>query len=353
MSQLPVVIRRDIRDQFESDKSPLQEALKLVRQTIGYTVVVDPDWKIVWSDCEKHFDDKSTFVPYVISQITTLCDVLQTKLEDEEPDWTETFLERIEQAGALKVIVQLHDNQRVHLSLSNHSTFILSLSSKPSTSGSPAQDLLHDLDNLFSKSSQPLSSGERQDDTSSMITSAASDFDDFEPVFTPTSSVFGLPSRPAAQHPSTTPQTFPSLASLARPDILLSKIAIHIIHLRIERIRQPDRSQPDRITLQATHEPSLKLLHEYFLKYNRSDPQTREKIPLLRHTLGQSCLGPGMAHDTLIIEPFSQMSARSGAVMNVALYQAFIESVLGYEVVHRGQSGAEVAWEYRRTTPFA
>lgn len=164
-------------------------------------------------------------------------------------------------------------------------------------------------------------------------------------------------------NPVTQASPVPRVKDLPPPDRLLSQSKFHVMCLRIERNRQHVVQTPansslqhlsDRIIIQSTHEPSLQLIHDYFTKWTRPDVQTREKVPLMRHTLCPSAVGPNY-HDTLVVEPFSQVSARSGSMLNPALYQCFIEGTLGYEIVYRstseGHNGA--SWEFCRSRPFA
>lgn len=61
----------------------------------------------MWTECEPHFEDKSTFVPYVESQVLALCDALEQKLEDESSPWTEQLLEKTKVVEELQVQVQV------------------------------------------------------------------------------------------------------------------------------------------------------------------------------------------------------------------------------------------------------
>lgn len=65
------------------------------------------DWAILWTECEAHFEDKSTFVPYVESQVLALCGALETKIEDESSPWTEQLLEKIGRYQTLELEVQV------------------------------------------------------------------------------------------------------------------------------------------------------------------------------------------------------------------------------------------------------
>lgn len=181
---------------------------------------------------------------------------------------------------------------------------------------------------------------------------------------TPVTSISSSSELPVDQsNPGPDVSPVPKLESLPRPDQLFLQSRLYIISMRVERDRQylsqgaanaTTHHLPDRLVLQSTHEQSLKLVHDYFTKWTRPDPQSREKVPLVRHTLSPSAIGHG-SHDTLVVEPFSQVSGRSGSMLNPVLYQCFIERVLGYETVYQdiSQSHNGASWEFRRTRPFA
>ncbi|RMZ86777.1 hypothetical protein DV736_g5995, partial [Chaetothyriales sp. CBS 134916] len=349
----PTVIRRDVRDKFDSTEGPLQERLKYLKDTIGYPVRFIIDWALLWNECEPNFADKSTFVPNVLSQLTSFCDALASQVNDESSSWTEQLLEKIESVREIRVNVQVAlsgpdlakdssrqgqstDNQTSAIRASDDQTFfILLIPSKPLVSSTSSTQLLQDLDKIFSTAPEP-SKLEEDDEW-------ASDSIQLQPILTPVAS-FSTTSESA--QPSIQ-SSVPVLSALPRPDLLFSRNTPYIIHLRYEG---------HRVVLQSTHQPSLNLIHDYFSKWSRGDPLTRDKVPLLRKTLVASSLGPGTYYDTLVVEYFSQVSSRSGIILNPSLFECFIESVLGYEAVGRGNANAGggngVFWEFRRTAAF-
>ena len=166
-----------------------------------------------------------------------------------------------------------------------------------------------------------------------------------------------------------TPTTFPTLTSLPRPDLLFSSTPPYLIHIRFlpSSYSTPNSYQQgplSKIHVSATHPPSLQLLHDYFRRWTRRDPNastdvSRGEIPMVNYTLFSSVLGPGAVIDTLVIEPWSQIGARrgDGYVASVVQVLAFVEGVLGYKRVGGDQrgtcSGDGVFWELRRDIGFA
>jgi hypothetical protein len=97
MSQLPLAIRRSARDSIDAPSSPFQQSLLALKEILGVPVTCELDLAILWNECEAHFDDKSTFVPYVLSHVMAFLDELKRRLEDEDGDskWGEALLERV------------------------------------------------------------------------------------------------------------------------------------------------------------------------------------------------------------------------------------------------------------------
>ena len=92
---------------FESEAGPFQRQLKNLKNVVGYPASCDVDWAILWRECEPHFEDKSSFIPYVVGQASAVCDAIAAKLEDESSPWTQQLLEKIEPRQAMKLDVQV------------------------------------------------------------------------------------------------------------------------------------------------------------------------------------------------------------------------------------------------------
>lgn len=72
------------------------------------------------------------------------------------------------------------------------------------------------------------------------------------------------------------------------------------------------------------------------------------QIPYLKIKLQESIFGMGLYYDRLTLEPFDHHQRNS--IINVALIQAFIEGVLGYQPVN--DHGSVDVREFKRTKPF-
>lgn len=208
--------------------------------------------------------------------------------------------------------------------------------------------MLNQLDNLFAKptaSTDDVRQATRPQSSSSL-----------DGIMTPMSSLTFNSSLPYSNLNATAKaQPLPSLETLPRPEQLFSRSKRYIISMRLDSnpYYQVSTHIPDRLVIQSSHEQSLRLIHDYFTKWTRPDVQTHDKVPLMRHNLCASAVGHS-TYDTLIVEPFSQLSSRSSSLLNPALYQCFVEDVLGYETVYRGTIGGNggLHWEFRRSGPF-
>jgi len=66
------------------------------------------------------------------------------------------------------------------------------------------------------------------------------------------------------------PDVLPSLQTLPRPDILFRTLTPYLI--------QVSSMGANSVTVTATHEPSLRLLAEYFQRWIKNDPQDVRKV---------------------------------------------------------------------------
>lgn len=140
--------------------------------------------------------------------------------------------------------------------------------------------------------------------------------------------------------------------TLARPDLLFPTVSPYILRMTCSGTT---------MTLQGTHEPSIKLLEAYFKKWVKIDPHDTRRVgssttilfvltdsmkpPFLKIKLVESLFGPGLFYDTLEIEPYDTNQARR-ITINPTLVQAFIEGVMEYKPV---QSSSDRAFcEFRK-----
>ena len=101
-------IRKDIRDIFDKDTSPVQRAFKKLADIVGFQVSCEIEWQMLWSELEQAYPDRATFVSSVSDVVEVWTDALAERLEDERfEDWTEQFLGGLESVREVKLIVQV------------------------------------------------------------------------------------------------------------------------------------------------------------------------------------------------------------------------------------------------------
>ncbi|KIW89577.1 uncharacterized protein Z519_09733 [Cladophialophora bantiana CBS 173.52] len=347
MSQLPLQIRKDIRDLFEKDDGAVQKSFVELKEIVGYPVSCTAEWHMLWAELESLCPDKATFVPTIAKLVEAWCHSLGKRLEDDSrfEAWTELFLERLKLVNFVKLSIQVAAyGPRVRTAWSGtKSTFIILLpkTAKFQTTHA-ASAFAEDFESIFdpptsSSHDQEAVKGHHQihDDE---------DWAELESVPETKSASISISTTnrvavPYTPEPNT--DVLPSLETLPRPEILFQTTTPYLMVVSSNGL--------NKVTVNATHEPSLRLLAEYLKRWIRTDPQDVRKIPYLRIKLNESSFGFGLFSDSLTIEPFDHYQRH--VVVNVALILTFIQGVLGYQRVIE-MSGAG-NWEFRRDTPFA
>ncbi|OCT52910.1 hypothetical protein CLCR_10326 [Cladophialophora carrionii] len=332
--QLPLQVRKDIRDVFEKDTSAVQGSLQQLARVIGYPVSCEPEWHMLWPELEPAYPDTAIFVPSVAKVIEAWSDSLVKRLEDDSFEaWTEVLLEKLSPVKRVKLSIQVADEARVKtIWVEDRCTFIVTLPKKASSHAwnSASSAFAEDLETLFEPSKSPdavQSTQSHDDDDWAELTSNGD------------SKSLNIRTRPDDQPPQML-KDLPSLQTLPRPEILFQTTLPYLIHVVSHNT--------SKVTVSGTHEPSLRLLAEYLQRWIKTDPQDIRKIPYWRITMHESKLGLGMFHDSLTIEPFDHHQRNT--VVNVSLILAFIQGILGYHPVPGPSSAAY--WEFQRSVSF-
>ena len=104
----PLQIRKDVRDVYDREDSPVQTSFKKLAEVIGYPVSCEIEWQMLWAELESTYSDKATFVPTIAGIVAVWSDTLAARLEDDRfQSWTEDFLCKIEPASAVRLFVQV------------------------------------------------------------------------------------------------------------------------------------------------------------------------------------------------------------------------------------------------------
>ncbi|KAH6917924.1 hypothetical protein BKA70DRAFT_1415958 [Coprinopsis sp. MPI-PUGE-AT-0042] len=309
-ASLPLAIRKDIRDEWDSPKSSLQASISALTSVLGFVVKPDVQWVALW-DALQDKVDKGDFVPLIAGYAKTWYDRLAWRLENEE-DWAEQLLNAI-------------PNSQPSLNID------ISGAARPSTRWvEKAQAFYLDVPN-----EQQLSNGQ---------VSAGFD-EDFEFLLTekPPSSV-GPPvtvnetkavrrATPSAQRvlapqqlsdfhvegPATV--VLPTVHKLDRPSELFTRTGPYILTV--------ETGNP--LYIHGSHQPSLEVLANYLKKWGNPSKNV-PGVNILSVDLIESEHAAGVV-DTVRIEPSSRFG-RPPVDVDPTLVLAFIEGVLQYDLVN-------------------
>jgi hypothetical protein len=105
-SQSPLKVSIGIRDQWNRKEEPVQRALASLKEVIGFDIVIDPQWLLLFTELEKLHPDKGTFVPSVAAAVQEFATVLTSLLDDNSnAEWADTVLERAN--GRLRIFIEV------------------------------------------------------------------------------------------------------------------------------------------------------------------------------------------------------------------------------------------------------
>jgi hypothetical protein len=167
--------------------------------------------------------------------------------------------------NSIRLIVQVADEARVKTSwLEDRSTFIISLPKKTSPQGlnTAPSAFAEDLETIFEphQSLDRKSSQNQDDDDWAELTSNADN------------KSLNIGTRPDAPSAHSIPNDLPSLQTLPRPEILFQTTLPYLMHV--------SSNGTNKVTVNGTHEPSLRLLAEYLQRWIKTDPQDIRKVGL-------------------------------------------------------------------------
>jgi hypothetical protein len=67
----PARIKINIRDLWTKPESKLQESTADLKALIGYEVMIEPEWQLLWTALQSHYPDPGMFRPLVM--IASIC----------------------------------------------------------------------------------------------------------------------------------------------------------------------------------------------------------------------------------------------------------------------------------------
>ncbi|KIY66244.1 hypothetical protein CYLTODRAFT_38800 [Cylindrobasidium torrendii FP15055 ss-10] len=306
---LPLKIRVDIRNLWDSPNSSLHKSIADLKATLGHTITPLAQWSLLWSELGDTFPDKTTFVPSIVATTTVWYDQLLARLDDEA--WAEELLTILEgHGGEITLRVQPASDMSTVWDKKLR-VFVLNVAAVEPHRVSAA--LEKSFDHLFSPAKVDV-----EDE----------DWADVKTPPLPSSRSGDTATLPTAA--DGTPTCLPTVDQLPRPSDLFASKAPYTLIVTAGH---------DRLEIQCSHEPSLQLLHDYLKKHAKVNQNDSLRRPIYTLALFESDFCASVM-DTLWVE-HTMKWLRS---INPTLVLAFVESVLGYELV----SSTASTWMYRR-----
>ncbi|KAF5367950.1 hypothetical protein D9758_004510 [Tetrapyrgos nigripes] len=291
---IPLKIRVDVRDLWDSSTSAVKEAADSLTKTLGHTITPEAEWPALWGELKDHFPDKSGFVLAVSRYTVAWYELLLSRVEnDAHLEWTEALLEELSASGRGPLLLKIEPcpaNAKTrpitNWNKNTHSFFL----------GIPKSDLISqtrsstffekDFDSLFGGAPGDSSAGPIDDEDPDLVHVSNADANGKKTSTTVTETVVPV-SRTTDVSDLT--RRLPALDLLARPNELFKATAPHILMVN---------QKGDEMTVQCSHEPSLVLLANYLKKWGKTNPNDSLRAShFLQYLLN---LQEAMALETLI-----------------------------------------------------
>ncbi|KAF9267117.1 hypothetical protein L218DRAFT_1074426 [Marasmius fiardii PR-910] len=332
---LPLKIRVDIRDLFDSPSSTVHEAMANLEKILGHQIPAEPEWPALWSTLQPRFPEKSTFVPTIAHYTIGWYERLLGRLEnDAYAVWTEQLLSVLAESRRrllLKVEPSQHGSTGTYITWnSTLRSFHLGIGNSDPLSESRLAGVLDGLFNtLFTEGGQQQGQGSSSPLSSSLPTE--DDWADVDIIEKQKEKPWG----PADNGPwkaTRRVERLPTVDTLARPNELFRTTSPQLMIIHQHR---------QSLTVQCSHQPSLELLQAYLTKWAKTNTNDSLRRPVFKYDLVESEFSFGII-DTLHIE--ANMTYTK--TVNPTIILAFVEGVLGYTMVHTTGS----SWMYRTVT---
>ncbi|KAG4443447.1 hypothetical protein IFR05_001126 [Cadophora sp. M221] len=300
MATLPTRIRQNVRDHFTSPSCMLTVKITALTSTLGYPILIDPEWTMLWKSLQAHYPDSATFVPDVASTILAWCDAFLSWLENTENEaHVETLLDLLQSKSRVEISLEISTTSKRPSTVwqKRKSCFIVALpNGKLPQQHTALAGFSTDFINLFNASPPMQASGAPVN-----ISALPTETDDWADL--------DLGSPESQMAPNSHIETRMNMVRVDVEDIMPD----------ISTIQRPE---------DLTRRPPYWLVP-----------------PTVEIKLQESVFGLGLLHDTLTLE------AVRGREINAMLVLVFVENVLGYTPVPSSGSAGSV-WEFRRTKGF-
>ncbi|KAG6916042.1 hypothetical protein DXG01_008666 [Tephrocybe rancida] len=334
-SELPLKIRVDIRDLWDSPKSDVHASIASLKETLGHRIEPIVQWPILWNELKDRFPDKSTFIPSIARIVNSWYARLLWRLDsDNFPEWTEELLAVLSDGRKHLVIEPSpppHNRPRTSWNTKAASFYLGLPKIEPPPNAKVVAAFDQDFDNLFVQGGASGPADEGWDDVAAEPGSASHDSAS-EPRRTVTVHTVGDASQINEAGPKI--DRLPGLGELPRPNELFAQSAPYILTL--------DMGNP--LVVRCSHEATLELLSGYLNRHGKLNVIDSMKRNVLNVELVESAFYSGL-NDMLTIEP--HINHRTYQI-NPTPVLAFIEGVLGYKMVYTNGHN----WVYRSDTVF-
>lgn len=328
-AEVPLKIRVDVRDLWDSPRSDVQTSITALEKTLGHKIAPIVQWPKLWNELKDRFPDKSTFVPSITRIAIAWYERLLWRLDsDNFPEWTEELLALLSE-GRKQLIIEPspppHNRPKTTWNTTTSSFYLGIPKIEPPSHSKVVAAFDQDFENLLTSGD---AAGGPADEGWDVLAPARSvPTEPMTAVTTHTVSDTSFEEKPKIDR-------LPSLGELSRPNELFAQRAPYILTL--------DMGNP--LIVRCSHEGSLDLISSYLNRWGRLNTNDSQRKNIMKVELIESAFCNGV-HDSLTIEPHINFR-NSGFAINPTLILAFIEGVLGYKLVHtNGQS-----WVYRSDT---
>ncbi|KAK0734561.1 hypothetical protein B0T26DRAFT_761822 [Lasiosphaeria miniovina] len=315
----PLKVRLGIRELWNKPDGELQPALRALEKAVGVRVRLDMDWGLLLKELGHLYPDKTHFVGVVAGCVAAWARTMAELASDEENTaWADTLADKAQAALGIELFVEAagvrHDGVAWY-ELPQHFSLILPRSEPIARPDDLVAGYRADMLACFDKPSAVVAAGDDRADEVGKLTVDA-----------------GTRKPSAATGPS---PFLPSMASLPRPDELFLRPPYHLTV----------SGGPQEIHIDASHSPSLQLLHDYLAHWCRANQNDTTHPPAIQITLQRSAFGAALTYDRLVLSTKDTRYASDSFHVSVPAVAAFVEGVLGYE---RVAVSASAAWVFRR-----
>jgi hypothetical protein len=105
---LPTKIRMGIRDSWDKPDCTVQKAISELKDLLGYTVTITPQWQLLWTELKPYYPEMANFVPSVGGIVQAWCKSMEILLEsDKNAAWTEKALEGMQGARGCTIRLEV------------------------------------------------------------------------------------------------------------------------------------------------------------------------------------------------------------------------------------------------------